>query len=327
MFYRLLKLFQMSRKENAQFTIFGAGSIGSLFAAKLALAGNRVTIIAREAHVRQIITKGLELQTFQGENFCIPLGAKTHLNKSTPLDQVIISTKAYDNKTACSAIKDILDAKNSQRIKLILLQNGVGNEKPYEQFFPHQNIYRLLTTEAALLESPGRVIHTGEGQTILVRRDNGGGSYEKRLAKIFTSSGLPCEVSTNFEKSIWTKLLINIPINPLGAIYQVKNGQLLQQREIRCRFEKLVNEAINVLKAKSIKTTFKDPLEEIKEVVRKTANNKCSMLRDLEQGKLTEIDYINGAIIALARELGIQVEENIRVVRQVKALEHLKISR
>ncbi|MFX0195050.1 MAG: ketopantoate reductase family protein [Candidatus Hodarchaeota archaeon] len=315
----------MLKNESDQFTIFGAGSIGLLFAAKLALAGNKVTVIARETHVRQIVAKGLGLQTFTGESLNIPLEAKTQLDKSTPLDQIIISTKAYDNETACNAIKNILNPKKTQRVKLILLQNGVGNEKPYEQFFPQQNIYRLLTTEAALLENPGQVVHTGEGQTILVRRDSGSGSYETHLSKMLTSSGLPCQVSTDFEKSIWTKLLINIPINPLGAIYRVNNGQLLQRKEILRRFEKLVNESITVLAAKSIKTTFKNPLEEIKEVVKKTANNKCSMLRDLEQGKLTEIDYINGAIIALARELGIQVEENTRVVRQVKALEQLKI--
>lgn len=324
-FYRLSKLFQMQKNVSDQFTIFGAGSIGSLFAAKLALVGNRVTVIAREAHVRQIAARGLDLQTYHGQHLRIPLDAKTQLDKSTLLDQIIVSTKAYDNKTAYREICNVIDPQNAQQIKLILLQNGVGNENPYEQLFPQQNIYRLLTTEAAILESPGQVIHTGGGQTILVRRDSVCNSYETWLAKTFSSSGLPCQVSTDFEKSIWTKLLINIPINPLGAIYRVKNGQLLQRREIYCRFEKLIIESISVLEAKSIKTAFKNPLEEIKEIVRKTANNKCSMLRDLEQGKPTEIDYINGVIIALAKEIGMQVEENTRVVRQVKALERPKI--
>ncbi len=316
----------MLRNVSDQFTVFGAGSIGSLFAGKLALAGNRVTVIAREAHVRQIAARGLDLQTFHGQHIRIPLDAKIQLDKSTLLNQIIVSTKAYDNKTASREIYNALDPQNSQKIKLILLQNGVSNENPYEQLFPPQNIYRLLTTEAAFLKSPGQVIHTGEGQTILVRRDSVSDSYETWLAKTFTSSGLPCQVSTDFEKSVWTKLLINIPINPLGAIYRVNNGQLLQRREIYRRFEKLINESIAVLEAKSIKTAFKDPLEEIKEIVRKTANNKCSMLRDLEQGKPTEIDYINGVIIALAKEIGLQVAENSRVVRQIKALERSKIA-
>jgi len=315
------KLFQMLRNEKAHFTIFGAGSIGSFFAAKLALAGNKVTAIAREEHARQIAAQGLTLHSCHGEIIHIPLEVKGKIDANMPLSQVIISTKAYDNEKACSEIRNVLDSQDIPQIKIILLQNGVGNEKPYEQIFLKQNIYRLLTTEAATLRRPGQVVHTGKGKSILVRRDSGSNGYERWLAEVLTSSGLQCQMSIDFEKSVWTKLLINVPINPLGAIYRVTNGQLLQQKKILHRFEKLVTESITILDAKPIKTAFKDPLEEIKDVARKTANNKSSMLRDLERGKLTEIDYINGAIIALANELGMHAKENIQAVRQVKALE------
>ena len=309
--------------RNAQFTIFGAGSIGSLFAAKLALAKNKVTVIARDEHAQQIVSKGLSLRSFQGEHIRVPLDAKTQLDETTSMKQIIISTKAYDNETACSEIYNILEPRDKHQIKLILLQNGIGNETPYEQFFPKSNIYRLLTTEAAILVKPGYVVQTGEGKTILTRRDSGIGEYSRWLAEVLTSSGLQCNVSTDFEKSVWTKLLINASINPLGAIYRVKNGELLKRREILQRFENLVTESVKFLDAMSIKTTFIDPFEEIKDVARKTANNKSSMLQDLERGKRTEIEYINGAIVALGEELGMQAKENSEVVREVKALEQL----
>jgi len=311
----------MISKERAHFTIFGAGSIGSLFAAKLALAGNHVTLFTRDEVARQISRYGLVLQTKQGTLQNVTIDTKFEFEARFLSSNLIIATKAYDNEAVCNIIKPYINTNNKPRFKIILLQNGVGNENIYEQLFPRHNIYRLLTSEAASLLKPGHVAYTGTGKTIFVRRDSQSGNYEKWFAEVLTRSGLPCQVSTNFTESVWTKAVINAPINSLGAIYQVKNGQLLQTREILNRFEQIITESINILETKPIKTTLLNPLEEIKDVARNTAENKSSMLQDLERGKPTEIDYINGAIVALAKELKLDAKENIQTVKQIKELE------
>jgi len=315
----------MINNDNQQYTIFGAGSIGSLFAAKLAFAGYKVLVIARNKHVQQITTRGLGLQSLQGDICYIFLNAKTRLefDVSIPLDHIVVATKAYDNEMACRVIDSILSPQYRQSIRIFLLQNGVGNEAPYEQIFPRQNLYRLLTTEAALLIRPGLVAHTGKGLTHLVKKEGKFDSFGTKFVEALSQAGIPCHMTPEYEQRVWTKLIINAAINPLGAIYKVKNGQILQQNEILQRFEKLVKESMAILDAKPIKTSFKDPLDEIKDVIRKTANNKSSMFQDLERGKPTEIDYINGAIINLAEELGLPAKENHRTIQQIKNLEQL----
>ncbi len=311
----------MIRNEREHFTIFGAGSIGSLFAAKLALAGNHVTLFTRKGIARHIRRFGLTLQTNQGSLQNVTVDTQFEFEARFLRSNLIIATKAYDNEAVCNIIKPYLNTKNKSHFKIILLQNGVGNEHIYEQVFQRQNIYRLLTSEASSLLKPGHVVYTGTGKTILVRRDSLSDNYAEWLVEVLTTAGLPCQVSTNFTESIWTKAVINAPINSLGAIYQVKNGQLLQTREILNRFEQIITESINILKMKPIKTILQNPIKEIKDVARNTAENKSSMLQDLERGKPTEIDYINGAIVALAKELKMDATENIQTVKQIKTLE------
>jgi len=120
---------------------------------------------------------------------------------------------------------------------------------------------------------------------------------------------------------LWDKLIINVGINALTAITRMKNGEILKIPETRNIMIEAVKEAVNIAKALNIKLEIKDHVRKTIEVAEATANNKSSMLQDIERRKKTEIDYINGAIVKLGKKLGIKTPVNKTLTALVKAIE------
>jgi len=122
---------------------------------------------------------------------------------------------------------------------------------------------------------------------------------------------------------VWSKLIINVGINALTALLNVKNGQLLEYEDIKQVMADLVKEALIVVKKKGIQLIYDDPLAQVYEVARKTASNSSSMLQDFQKNRPTEIDFINGAVVNEAQKLGISVPVNETVTRIVRTLDVL----
>ena len=125
----------------------------------------------------------------------------------------------------------------------------------------------------------------------------------------------------NIMGAIWTKMLANVAINALTAITGLYNGELLELEETKAVMLKAVDEAVAVAKAMGIKLLVDDPHEFVLGIARATATNKSSMLQDVERGRRTEIDAINGMIVHYGRELGIPTPVNEVLVAAVKGIE------
>ena len=131
---------------------------------------------------------------------------------------------------------------------------------------------------------------------------------------------MQAEVTDSPLKYVWAKLFINVGINALTAIHGCRNGELLDKPEIKVTMEKAVREAEQVARKKGIQIDA-DPVVAMFSVCRTTAENTSSMLQDVQKRRLTEIDAINGAIVAEGEALGIPTPVNIELVRRVKELE------
>ena len=114
---------------------------------------------------------------------------------------------------------------------------------------------------------------------------------------------------------------INIGINALTAITGLENGKLLEYPEIKQIIADLVEEAVNVAEKKSVKLSYSNPLQQVYKVIENTGLNRSSMLQDFDRGDLTEIDFINNAIVKEGRKLGIETPCNSLISRLVKSLE------
>ena len=152
--------------------ILGMGAVGSLFASVLHSNGQKVVGLCRGKHFDVIQSHGLTYVNLQGDEKVIPIGEnfEVHTDLRSPNsnfttidsdDWIFISSKVYGLESLIIEYSDIIEKHGS----IVLVQNGIGNEELVFEKLPNLKIYRILTTNGALLESPGKVRHTGPGYT------------------------------------------------------------------------------------------------------------------------------------------------------------------
>ncbi|MEQ9715470.1 MAG: ketopantoate reductase family protein [Candidatus Asgardarchaeum sp.] len=298
--------------------IFGAGAIGSLIGGFLKKAGFDVILIGREKHVRAINENGLRVIS-PLENFTIKIDAFTSVDEinEPSFDVIFITVKAYDTKTASQEINKIVNGDEY----IVTLQNGLGLEDIIRAIIRDALLIRGVISHAAMLREPGVVEHTGLGDLIFgpVRAPSMG--IIKEIAeKLEEETKMSAKIVNNIRSYVWLKLLINAAINPIGAITGLKNGQLLEHEELKTLMKNVIYEGLAVTRKLGI-TLPSDPLSKTFEVAQKTANNKCSMLQDIEKRRKTEIDYINGAIVYQAILNNLAAPVNDTLTKLIKGFE------
>ncbi|MFB0560912.1 MAG: ketopantoate reductase family protein [Candidatus Lokiarchaeia archaeon] len=295
--------------------VMGSGAMGSLFGGFLAKSGVNVTLVDKKPIVEAIKKNGLQIKGISGEH---KIKAKaTHKPSAVGVvDLVLIIVKAYDTQQAVTNAAPLID----ENTWVMCLQNGLGNEEVAARIIGKEKIIRGVTTNGAILEKPGKIIHTGAGETIIGRCFEPNTPEVDNIAQIITESGLTTSVTQNISGVVWGKALVNAGINPFGALTGLRNGELLEVPEIVVSMKELVMEGMEVAYKLGINLLF-DPVEKTFEVARETAKNKNSMLQDIEKGKRTEIDYINGAISKYGEKNHAPTPMNDLITSLVKALE------
>ncbi len=297
------------------FLVVGPGAMGSLFAARLQRAGYEVTLLDYiKERATRINDQGIHVEGVTG-HYTVKVPIITG-GIPQPPDLVLICVKAYDTREAGMNIKSWL--KNDAAV--VTLQNGVGNLEILEEIFGGDRVLGGVTAEGATLLGPGRIRHAGRGETVIGPRGNPGSPAEKMVVA-FNRAGFQTRSVNDAKDLIWGKLLINVGINALTAITRLKNGRLPELEGTRLVLEEAVKEAAAVAEVKNIKLPYDDPVDRVIEVCRTTAGNVASMLQDVLKEKLTEIDFINGAIVREGRALGIPTPVNLTLTSLVQAIQ------
>ncbi len=293
----------------------GSGAMGSLFGGFLAESGVDLILIDKKSTVNVIRKHGLEITGISGDHH-IKVKATEKPSEVGLVDLVLIIVKAYDTERA------IIDARPliGENTWVMCLQNGLGNEEIAARIIGKEKIIRGTTTNGAILEKPGKITHTGAGETIIGRCYGPNTSEVDKIARMITESGLATSVAQNIYGVVWEKALVNAGINPFGALTGLRNGALLDIPEIVVSMKELVMEGMNVAYKLGVHI-LSDPVEKTFEVARETAQNKNSMLQDIEKGKRTEIDFINGAISQYGEKHHVPTPMNNLITALVKGLE------
>ena len=230
-------------------------------------------------------------------------------------DVALILVKSYQTLRAAEWARELLVPEGLA----VTLQNGLDNyEAISEEVGPDRAVVGVTYNGATML-APGEVRHVARNPTYLGIQP----AYADRtraLADLFDRAGLETEVGEDIDARLWGKAVVNAAINPLTALWRVPNGALLSPPDRRWLLARLAEEAASVARAKDIALPFEDPVAYTESVCRSTAANLSSMLQDVERGRPTEIDSINGIIIAEGKSLGVQVGVNEVVWRLVRAL-------
>ena len=306
--------------------IYGAGAVGSALGGFLSVAGHHVSLLGRPAHMNAIRRQGLLIQGVLGEYWAQP-EPLAHLDDIEP-DLIILCVKSYDTRAAA---RDIARITANQSCDILHIQNGVGNYEILREYLPAERIYSGMVIIGFRIPAPGRVLVTVYGGDIQIgqigRRDKNPETSDEglaRLVKIFEPIPIVVHPTSQIESYLWGKLLYNASLNPLGALLGVNYGRLMAPATgglIRA----LLVEAFAVARAHKVSLFQSSPDDYYRHLTQKllppTAEHRPSMLADLEQGKKTEIDFINGAICEIGKKYQIPTPVNSLLVEQIKSRE------
>jgi 2-dehydropantoate 2-reductase len=246
----------------------------------------------------------------------LQLPASDNIGEFENIDIIFVTTKSYDTEKAAKTISEF----GIENIPVLSVQNGIGNAEILGKAVGEENVVVGITSMAAYRVKPGVVRYVAEGDITLGSMTNSSTAIEITM-KAISEAGISARISDNIIGALWAKATVNAAINPLTAILKCKNGRIAENEALRGLAEKVCEEGEIVACAKDIVLDPEDVLSLTVNVARRTAQNRSSMLMDIESGKRTEVDAICGSIIGAARESGISTPVISSLYSSVKFLE------
>ena len=300
--------------------IVGAGGMGAMTGGLLKEAGADVHLhdIDKE-HIETIKKNGLLIEGIGGERR-VPINATARIGDIGVADLIIIFVKSYDTEHAAAEAKKI----DGEHTTALTLQNGLGNVEILERAFGSDKVLAGTTDAAATIIGPGRVKHTASGNVYMGELNGEITQRVREVVTLFTKAGFNAHSSDNVTGLIWTKLILNLAINPLGTILRARCEKLIDNDYSRTLMRQVVEEAVRVAEKKGVTLMYPDMVQAAYDLAEKNAASVNSMAQDFLKGKKTEIEAISGAIIKEAERAGISAPFNQAMAMIVKALEHTR---
>ncbi|WAH59794.1 putative 2-dehydropantoate 2-reductase [Pseudomonas silvicola] len=271
--------------------VLGAGSLGTLWACRLARAGLPVTLLLRDAErLRQYRAVGGLTLVEQEHSRLYPLAAET-VDGTAPIQRLLVACKAYDAEQVVSHLAPRLGPDT----EVILLQNGLGSQDAVAAKIPHARCIFASSTEGAFRSADWQVTFAGHGFTWL---GDPARPTEPDWLGDLNASGIPHQWSVDILTRLWRKLALNCAINPLTVLHDCRNGELQQHP---AQVATLCAELGELLEHCGQPEAAVDLHDEVQRVIHATAANYSSMHQDVRQGRRTEISYLLGYACAAAR--------------------------
>ena len=307
----------MTAQENwPKIAVVGAGAVGGYFGGLLARAGAPVVMIGRPAFVEAVKKNGLFLDTLQFQE-SVRVEVSTELSAVRAAEIVLFCVKTTDNATTARVLGSLL----APSALVLSMQNGVDNVEQIRAAAAKIDALPAVVYVAASVPQPGRVKHVGRGD-LVVGPEN---ERTKKIAALFSRAGVGCRISENIEGELWTKLVWNCALNAVSALGRAKYGLIASSPDAWKVVETAVYEVLAVAKAAGIHPPgLEDPkaaLAGALKIATQMAEALSSTGQDLNRGKRTEVDSLNGYISRRGAELGVPTPVNHALFALVKLAE------
>lgn len=293
--------------------IVGSGAMACLFASRLAAAGVSVTLLGSWPEGLEALRQhGVTVVESDGTERSYPVRVSDNPGDCVGARLALVLVKSWQTERAARQLAQCLTADGVA----LTLQNGMGNREKLAEVLGAPRVALGVTTLGANLVGPGRVRPAGEGVIAL-----GVHSRLSPITAMFRSAGFTVEDAPDPDALLWGKLVINAAINPLTALLGVPNGVLLERPTARALMATTAREAAAVARALGIRLPYPDPVAAVETTARRTAENRSSMLQDLQRGSPTEIDAICGAVVRAGEQADVPTPVNRTLWQLVKARE------
>lgn len=298
--------------------IIGAGAMGCIYGTYLSRHNDVLLVDVVKAHVDAINEKGLEFVHLDGSTEVFTnMKATTDTAGYAPADVVILLTKGYQSADALQKNASLIGSDTI----VCSMQNGYGNADDIVKFVPESQIVLGTSAGGAIVAGPGHILHKGQGPTNLgcMTEDQ---SKAKVVADLMIEGGVPDVVLVeNVKELLWSKLFVNIGINPICAITGENNISISENPFSREVSRMLVTEAVQVANATGMNFDVEEMVQHCVDVAIVTGGNICSMLADVNHKRRTEVDRINGAAVSEAAKVGIKAPLNEMITALIHAKE------
>lgn len=298
-------------------SVLGAGSLGLLYAARLAKGSCAVRLLVKPDKAAQL-AGGIQYKDRKGKGSARQfISVLSQPTADMRIGRLIIATKSAQAAPALTSWLPQLTAD----AEVLMLQNGLGSQAQVAQLLtPQQTLLAASVTEGAYREGAATVVHAGHGKTQLGYWSGANKQAVAAWVARLTAAGLEAEGVEAIRPLLWHKLAVNAVINPLTAIHRVENGALTG-RDFKPQVKAMLDEISQVFQRLGIPEPAGGLAERVEQVMLATAANRSSMLQDVLAGRPTEVDYILGSLLKAAKPLGLQLKQSQALYEQVKAVE------
>lgn len=292
--------------------------MGSVYAALLGNADHEVWAIdSWKEHVDAMRQNGLRLEGASGDH-TVRVNATTDAAQAGHCELVIIATKAMHVETAAQAARSLIGPKTM----VLSIQNGLGGPDTAARVLGRDKVMvGVVGGFGASMRGPGHAHHNGWE---LVRLGEMSGPISPRLesvAQVWTSGGFKVKCFDDIDQLVWEKLICNVCFSGTCALTEMTVGQVMDNADAWACASRCAREAYDVAKARNIRVDFDDPVSYVRNFGSKIPDARPSMLLDHMEGRMSEIDFINGAIPVAGQALGVATPFNTVVSTLVRAKE------
>ncbi|CAE6822367.1 2-dehydropantoate 2-reductase [Paraburkholderia aspalathi] len=313
-------------KETAvKIAILGAGALGCAIGAALTEGGNEVWLLNRSAvHVEAMRRDGLQVDDAEGSRR-VKVRAATQAAEAGVVDLVVVLVKSFHTDAAMRGALTLIGPETL----VLSLQNGLGHEDVLAGIVGRERVLAGKTYVGGVMRNPGHIESGVAGKaTYIGELDGRITSRATAIAEIFNAAGLATTVSDNIVGTMWDKLLVNVATGALTGITGLTYGQLYDEALLKTTALAAVAEAMAVARAAGVKLSTTDP-ERPWTLAGEGLSPafKTSMLQSLEKGSITEIDFINGAVVRWGQRHGVPTPVNTTLVACIKGVERAMTDR
>ncbi|MBN2555286.1 MAG: 2-dehydropantoate 2-reductase [Anaerolineales bacterium] len=291
----------MRLSEPPEVVIAGAGAMACMLAAHVYASLNLCILDSWKEGVDHIQNKGIRLDYAGGSLQTPPIRAVTDPQRCRGTKLALVLVKSWQTEQTARQLKQCLRPDGHA----ITLQNGLGNLQMLGDVLGEGRVFQGITFAGATLLGPGHVRLAGRGPIYLPS-----GPQPESLGEALIGAGFEVFWHDSLEALQWRKLVVNSSINPLTALLRVTNGRLLEEPHVLELMCAIAAETAEVARASGVRLDGNDPAQEVRSVAEATADNRSSMLQDIDRGAPTEIDAINGAVVRAAEATGLPAPYN-----------------
>lgn len=294
--------------------IMGAGGVGGYFGAKLARAGQTVTMVARGAHLEAIRRDGLRIRSAAEGEFVARVDAVADLRGQAPTDAVLLAVKGFDTEVAVEQLRPVIGPDTP----VLSLQNGVSSAEVIDRLLGPGHAVGGAAYIFAFLEGPGVIDHRLLGRIALGELDGRITPRALRLREALAGAGIPVELSTSMRRVLWEKYLLIGAQAGMTALTRCPVGVLRETPECWRMYRALAEELAVLGRAEGVDLPADAVDQLMKAAMALAAEATSSMAHDLAAGRRLELESLHGYAVRLGERHGIPTPANLAVYAALK---------